>query len=655
MTCIPFAQGVPGLNAPPNWWDEAAPGNSPGKFDHRLEDPRWRGAYAQSFGTGTAEETTFRALFHDTGGNKSLFLSWHVKHDASSSPNQDMVYVAFATDAAAQPLILQIVAYASDPPPGTTYTDGWTVALVGSVSAGTRDASGHFQPLASTPDWITLTTRVWRNATLGAGQWAIQMKVPLVPGAVLGDNNGINVNPLAPFKIWYCYDIYTPTNSAGGSTIPTGGILRLPWPISASIGFSGGQKTYPVPSAFQEFTLGNTAEPSCPDSGGISLTWLNVGTTNLPSSNININSTNTFFARPTNKTGLPVAAQQIKARFSIANWGSIASPTAPWTTIRSNEPNTGIIANNTTADATNDIHFNWQPDSILANELRNGTKDRHQCMFVELSGAGLTFTNASVYRNMDFIGASKFSSEAEISVVGLKPLSLLQPRDVYLSVETINMPKEINPNPDVENNISMLRSVKISEYDTSYVKRGSLLCNATGYVNNYEFDEENGKTPEALQRQLDESLPTYRVHCYFDTGLRDLVDGREYVILSLQSSFGYYALHEGDLNGWRHQLRGAIRIAENFYVLRVPNNGIAKITTSIQAVEQGETIEPEEPIQPWPQPVKTTSCQAIVAWLEGLGLIGKIIAMLLKPICNLLGDKWWIFILVLFILLFFLF
>ncbi|MBN1978226.1 MAG: hypothetical protein JW918_12590 [Anaerolineae bacterium] len=601
-TCIPYAFGVPGLGAPPNWWDTTIPSTQKEKYDDRLEDPRWRGAYGQGFGTGVAEETMFRALCHtDTTGNQSLYLSWHVKYDAASSPNQDMLYVGCAADAAAQPLILQIVVYAADP------VGGITADNPASIQAGTRDASGHFQALADEPDWVATTTRVWRNPTLG--QWAVQMKVPINTGASLGDDAGIDIDPTTTFRMWYCYDIYTPTNAGGGA--PAGGILRLHYPTTATFGFSGGQKVYPAPSAYDTCELGSSSFPSCPGGSGISLDYLNVGTTNVPASEIDVNNPNTIFARPTNNTGASVAAHQIKARFAIANWGSIADPAAPWTDIATNEDNSAAIPDGTIADASNDIRFVWSVPLAMKTDFTNGVKSTHQCMLVELSGAGLVFSNASVYRNMNFEGASKFTREAEISVLGLRAISS-RPRDVYLAVETINMPGQVGRQPErthvTHRELGMLTSALAARDDDDR----SLLERITDYINSFQFNQEKGITPATLQQQLDSSLPTYRVHCYHDTGKREVIGGKEYVILGLQSAFGYYAIHEGELVGWSHHLRGAIRLAENFYVLRVPNNGATKIATTIQAVQPGEPVEPEEPILPrWPQPEEPDGCDLL--------------------------------------------
>ncbi|QLQ08119.1 MAG: hypothetical protein HZY76_20380 [Anaerolineae bacterium] len=94
--------------------------------------------------------------------------------------------------------------------------------------------------------------------------------------------------------------------------------------------------------------------------------------------------------------------------------------------------------------------------------------------------------------------------------------------------------------------------------------------------------------------ELDQVFPTLRIHPYYDTGERITDEnGRQQPVLAAQSSFGIYAYHEGTLDGWQTALSGATRIADNLYLLSVPNNGSAKVTVKVQAVEPGEARMPE--------------------------------------------------------------
>jgi hypothetical protein len=190
-------------------------------------------------------------------------------------------------------------------------------------------------------------------------------------------------------------------------------------------------------------------------------------------------------------------------------------------------------------------------------------------MLVELSSVhpgGEVFLNNSIRRNMDLVGASKFSRDAEISIVGLQPLSPV-PRDVYLYLETINMPA---------------RATQDSEGRRKDFSRS---------MDSAGFAAQGRPTIEDLIKYL----PTYRVHVYHDTGRRTtLLGGGSRRILSPQSSFGFFVEHEGELYGWETRLYGAEKLAERFYIVRVPNNGSVRVTTAIQARETAS----EDPLPP---------------------------------------------------------
>jgi hypothetical protein len=75
--------------------------------------------------------------------------------------------------------------------------------------------------------------------------------------------------------------------------------------------------------------------------------------------------------------------------------------------------------------------------------------------------------------------------------------------------------------------------------------------------------------------------------------------------------------HEGSLEGWQTSIQGAQRIADNLYLLPVPNNGSAKITTRVQAVEPGEQRLPEDPVVP-PKDTGKPGCLGRICKLLGL-------------------------------------
>jgi hypothetical protein len=118
--------------------------------------------------------------------------------------------------------------------------------------------------------------------------------------------------------------------------------------------------------------------------------------------------------------------------------------------------------------------------------------------------------------------------------------------------------------------------------------------------------------------ELDQLFPTMRIHVYHDTGERMTgSDGVSRPVLSVQPSFGLYVYHEEDLEGWQTSIEGAQRIADNLYLLAVPNHSTAKVKVKVQAVRPGEERIPEDPIKPIK---KQERCGCLCQILRLLGL-----------------------------------
>jgi hypothetical protein len=194
-------------------------------------------------------------------------------------------------------------------------------------------------------------------------------------------------------------------------------------------------------------------------------------------------------------------------------------------------------------------------------------KTAHQCILVELSSVhagGATFVNNSVYRNMNFVSASKFSQEAEIAL-RLPGATSATPRDVFLYEKTFNMPAFIPP----------------KERDDG---DDDVVVGRQGIAEMASFAAARGK--QVGVEQIARYAPTYTVQVYHDTGRStSLFDGTERRVLRAQTSFGYFVQHEGALYGWNHSIDGAEPIGTNWYRLSVPENGAKTVRTTIEADE----------------------------------------------------------------------
>ncbi|MGH7673780.1 MAG: hypothetical protein ACREMV_00795, partial [Gemmatimonadales bacterium] len=427
-----------------------------------------------------------------------------------------------------------------------------------------------------------------------------QIMIPITTTPNLGA--GLQVGD--PFDMWYSFIVYLDAPNAPAQyhwprsrmtdpnlqTIDLTTLARIPNPAAGSPGWA-------------PFTRG-PASSACV--GDVALDPVHIGTLDpaltTPSSKISLTGPNAFVARPTNKRpagGAPLVAHTITADFFLANWGSVPDPTTLWKKINTSTPDNerGIPATETAHGdpARNDIQFSWTvpaADRCRYDPTCTPPGQDHQCLLVELSnGAALTFLNKSAYRNMDFVStASAFSRDAQISVVGLEARPGTTTRDVYLYVETSNLPAQVGA--------KYLPAERIVLADTLLVVRGDSVRIGRVRVDTVIVPAAAGggrgrtlnlATARGLlkQRQVDGLMPTYRVHVYHDTGDSTTVRGRRRPILRAQTSFGYWVDHTGALGGWSHRLEGASvqPLGSGWYRISVPHDSFATVTTIIEALE----------------------------------------------------------------------
>lgn len=122
------------------------------------------------------------------------------------------------------------------------------------------------------------------------------------------------------------------------------------------------------------------------------------------------------------------------------------------------------------------------------------------------------------------------------------------------------------------------------------------------------------------ESEMDLFFPSIRIHTYYETGERvTRPDGTERRVLKPQPSFGLYAYHEGSLEGWQTSLEGARRVGDHHYRVALSNDGKAKITVKVQAVEPDEKRMPEDPIVPIEDGEEPCGCLCQLLRLLGIG------------------------------------
>jgi len=585
-TCIPVASGVPGLSGAPQWWN---PAGAPRPYDDDVNDPRWRGATRRGYQNGASEDGVFRALHMIESGNPVLYLSFQAFHDPTQGTNLDGIYVGFQRSGGPA-FLINIQAYSSV---ATSFEAGSTAGTACFPLSGT--AAG---PPIANPLWLN-DTRAWLTLPSGGStsySWAINMRVPTKSSGDDFDDAGINLGSLsggATFKFFYAI-----VKDIGSAVVA----YYLPRTVDIDINPATLDNVYPDPSTWDDARIGGGA--GC--GTGISLSAWDVGTTNtdpvsgLPTPNeIHVNAaaptTNGLFAKPLNATGGDVTPNSLEATFRTANWGSqadftFAAGATPWEEILP-----GTTKDNGAATTTNgnkaSIEFDWTISAAEAADWipPGGSKWTHQCLLVTLQGP-YDFINDSVYRNMDFVQASEFERDAEISVQGLEPVAGSR-REVYLYVEKNNMPDEADgkPPPDIRRIMSQL-----AESADLGAARLMAVRPAQSVVPTFDL--------------LAAYVPTIRFHVFHETTKRINIGGKVKPIVEEQTAFGHFVHHEGDVYGWDHTLGGEFKkVSENLYRLEVPEGWKSVIRTRVRAWEEkppddrGPEIVPGPPQPPRPK------------------------------------------------------
>jgi hypothetical protein len=618
VACVPLAFGVPALSGPPIWWD-ADGNNTIPEIVHpagcvggaclpaeivSLADPRWARAVSNSgFDPSAAPQyAEFRAVFQGT----DLYLSWQALLDPAlnlpTSTREDALWFGIKQTAGKPAVIVKLTLNTnmtslqeSFPRPGDPSVY-YKIDMLTNTGTSAATSNWTASPLA-TSNWIKAKSRVWTKWPGGTGNkasWAFQT---VVPKNALGLASGLDFGN--PFEMWYALVVDGGSAGVAQYQLPDRGVVISP---------AGANLPNPwVTTDWHPFSLG-VAPAGMTCEGQVSLSSDQIGTTNPIVSKISFTppgsdpnartpntTTNTFFVRPKNEQSAAAISQgTLHARFYLANWGTQPNwnDVPPGNTIGSlwrditptpTHSNAAQIPASSVATLAQGIQFQWPaiPDceryDYLADpypgDCPTGTKRLpHQCLLVELfsPATSLTFINKSVYRNMDIVPGSKFERTASVSVERLTPISDGRPdRDVYLFVETINMPAVIRGRT----------GGNLSPQDTSAARR-----------RDHPAQPDSGEivaVDSLSSAQRDSLMPTYRIYAWHATGDSITMGGETRPIVRAQTAFGYWIDHKGELQGWRHQLKGAhlTQLGPNLYKISVPNNGFTTVTTTIEALE----------------------------------------------------------------------
>jgi hypothetical protein len=658
--CVHPPVMLPGLSGPPVWKGPAGGTD----FRPQLHDPRWAGAPVRLFthsvtGVGALYNGQYRVLAYGS----TLYVSMQVISDADVTDSADTVYFAF-TDGpspAAGAYLLAIRPNRSGAPiaapgPGVPTDPSLPIENVAAdvswyqTTDRLRDPPEYTAHLQNYPSWLSDVV-TWNNSPGVA--WAITFKVDLSVlgisgsqefffGQRIGNGGGttflLSNSPPAP----------SAADSIGGTIVPRRVNTWVSFQEPGTPCTSGVSLSYDRVGVWSGGALTNQVQ-ACPPGG-------------CPPEGI----TNTFRAVLQNiPNPYGFTNHAVRAKFRFADWGSTVSnwKVAPWKDIPGYPA--GIFT-----DLTLPSNFTWsftpgaggfgeaivqytcevQPGDGYCPKLSNSDNEKHQCMLVELGAAPevqtLQFQTAAVYRNMEFQGLSSLERKARIDVKGLQQLlGQAGDRDVYLHVQTLNMPPH-GKEPVFLPTESMARARRYAEHPPALlgqpppkdkkevVGRVAEPTKAPATKAPAPLDkaapsapvakpEENQPAPLQPGRPvpgqrfpnpqvsvfdvpvmtpsqaLESVYPTYKVYSYVDTGKTSTINGQVYKEVDPMVPFGYYLEHDGPLFGFSHALEGVgglvvTRVAENLYKIRVANEGSVEVVTKVTAEERpkGGTVEP---------------------------------------------------------------
>lgn len=559
-SCVPPPAGVFGQPGPPDWTTGGTP---------QVDDPRWHGATGESFPdltAGSVPDARSRMVQDGT----SLFFQMRVLADAtpgnvSGSNYRDSAYIAFADNTLAT---MQVVRIAID-------------------NAGATHATRF---LKSGGTWTS------GPASAGAPAWFVDAKAfvnPPINGVATTQNWAVDVKvkiaSLPGTKFWYG-TVISPTGLAAVQPYawPNRGGFVEPNPPDTGVAAStwGAQFDAIGAANWGNYTATTGVLPLPSGCQGIRIESNDIGTTNSDPMHINTNDNNTFQGKLTVAGGATLpAANTVKARFRIANWGMQIGVGGDFFDIAG-----GACVNGCLNDASGIMQdfCMWGGGATACPDHPAGAPD-DQCILVELTPAlgTMTFSKDSAWRNMIFGPASEFIHDAEISLVGLPPDPT--PRDIYIYVQASNMPAKITPATPPPGVV----------VDTSGQTAGQLAAPGQDKKRGEQKPPQDGvyrlEGLSTVEKRILAGGATYQVRGYRDTGLG--IPGSQ--VLTPMVPFGYLMEHRGPLVGWTQELVGVgttvtTIIPDVLYKISVAPGSKARIRTRINALEK----VPEPPPAP---------------------------------------------------------
>lgn len=553
--CFPAPAPIPWLPGAPTWAES--------DLYKPLNDPRWGSFALRAFDGDKQQKDTGEGGFRLVRTGNELSVSIQNKADPTPALSDYASFGLYVPGGKAVAVTVKVNPggrpkyYSHDMTGELTGTDISSYVWNGGVS-WTRKFG---YPASADAQWLvkrTFGTWTTQPVTDGGAQWGIQFKVNL---------QALGIEDTTPVKVFIAmHDHMAPTAGADITTPTPNKDLPNPTLIENTNIWSNPE----------QWQLARTIKEGCVPGVYIE-NALQIGTTNAPEDKIETDAglTNRFFAKVKGLETVDggVGPGDMVARFRYANWGAQPAETIyeddkNWIQIKNGERVPNGVAPKAMEAAPPLSEFRFDCPTNTSSTVCGGDKPKaeHQCMVVDLQSApnkNIYFSDASMTRNMRFVGLSRRTLPAEISLKGLRQEF---PRDVIVRILTRNMPgPTIFP---LFLDSALLNNLKMAVLGLAQI------FNPLGL----------SLTPTDLMKV---AWPTYEVHVYYDTGRKAKSNNVEYKVMSPMNSFGYHFSHSGVYYGFTHGFggtafkwlddKGLVQMAE-----RVPANAVLPVSTGVQ-------------------------------------------------------------------------
>lgn len=547
-----------------------------------INDIGWTNAALINLGKDGGVE--YRANLRLVKDSNFVFLGVQSKRDIGESASEDVLILRFIPPSSPQ-WHIQLQPFANG----------------GALKVWLQDgASGWIEKTATVGAGNWLQTDVVATKNAAGDMWFLEMKIPRAASPTSIEAT----DPTGPgiyFGSAGEFGFYINVMNSIEEVIP-GFSIQAAWPPDARITSSlsiedlVGFDNYVV---LADCSLSPRSECT-----GVSLDRFAIGTTNTPDSQIRLyqpegspltaadcppptdqggltNIENTFKALPENS--MSSDAEDVTVTYKVATWGLPPLDDKLWYEIGSTGEHN--ISPTPPPIASSTFHFPWAPTYEKSCIFLERT---HQCMVAIMSSTDVNtrFLNDSARRNMDFVTASSFERDAEISAIGYgdPPEGQNNKHAFLLAVEKKVQRYELKG----KFYMPIGRKAHGATATKAVLSTDSSRTETQALADLRKFNRDIIPIPVSIAGKGVKEAMTWITRGYLKTGEYITIGDKRFQIVQDLGGFGYIASHKGVVDKWNSSLTGKDLESikdDSLYNINIPPGETRTIKTQIEAIQ----------------------------------------------------------------------